>query len=172
MNLIFRIFLTLSALSLFIAVFLINRKTVILPFHEWYIYAFSYVLYVAFPFLFSAISIRLSKGLGKDNLGTIQFVETANNDFLSNYLAFFFVALSINSWTLFAVCFILTALFTFVSRVSYFNPILLLFRYNFYYVHLGNRSKVMLITRRKIKSPEDINKDEQYGRINDYTFIG
>ena len=169
-NFFFRLVLTGSALSLFVAIYLVNQECEIPYVNNKYV---SYAIYIALPFLLSAISILLSRGLGKNNFGDTQFVETANNDFLSNYLAFFFVALSItDSVTLFVVCFGLTALFTFVSRVSYFNPILLLFGYNFYYVHLGNNSKVMLITRRKIKRPEDIGTDKKYGRINDYTFIG
>lgn len=168
MNFIFRVFLTFSALSLFVSLYLINQKLILFKNIPSYI---SYITYIAPPFIFSFVAILLSKKLGSANLGEIQFVETSNNDFLSNYLAFFFVALSLTNWTTFFFCFGLTALFTFYSRVSYFNPILLLYGYSFYYVHLGNQSKVMLITKQKIKSPKDIVENQKYKRINDYTFM-
>lgn len=168
MNFIFRIFLTLSSLSLFVSLYLINIKLLFSNNIPDYL---CYLVYIFFPFILSFIAIRLSKKLGSANLGEVQFVETSNNDFLSNYLAFFFVALSLTNWTTFFFCFVLTAFFTFYSRVSYFNPILLLYGYSFYYVHLGNQSKVMLITKQKIKSPKDIVENQQYKRINDYTFM-
>ena len=168
MNLIFRIFLTCSALSLFVTLYLINTEIIIFKYISIY---WSYLFYVILPFIFSFFGILLSKKLGMANLGKINFVETSNNDFLSNYLAFFFVALSIDSWNTFLFCFGLTALFTFYSRVSYFNPILLIFGYNFYYAHLSNKSKVMLITKQQIKSPSDIQEEKRYKRINNYTFM-
>lgn len=177
MNFIFRLFLTLSALSLFVSIYLVNSEIVILSvlppekFDEHLNDYLNYMMYVFMPFIFSYIGIILSKKLGVANLGNVQFIETANNDFLSNYLAFFFVALSLNNWVAFIFCFGLTALFTFYSRVSYFNPILLLFGYGFYYVNLDSSSKVMVITKQKIKSPTDIDRNKQYKRINNYTFM-
>lgn len=168
MNFIFRLFLTSSALSLFISLFLVHKEIVFSEAIPDYV---NYLIYTMIPFALSFFAIRLSKKLGDANLGRIKFVEATNNDFLSNYLAFFFVALSLNNWTTFFFCFGLTALFTFYSRVSYFNPILLMYGYTFYYVHLDNNSKVMLITRQKIKSPEDIRQQKCYKRINDYTFM-
>lgn len=167
MNLIFRIFLTFNSLSLFFIIFLVNKRFFIIEkIKEW-----NFLTYFFIPFILTVFSIFLSKKLGKDNLGNPKFIELTNNDFLSNYLAFFFVALSIDKWSTFFICFSLTALFTFFSRVSYFNPIFLVLKYNFYYIHLENNSKIMLITKEKIKSPSDIKKDKKYKRINDYTFM-
>ena len=167
-NCIFRLFLTLSALSLFVAIFLINKEFIALHAFNKYL---NYIIYILVPFALSSASLIFSKKLGKANMGKVKFVETSNNDFLSNYLAFFFVALSIKNWDVFWFCFGLTTFFTFYSRVSYFNPILLIYRYNFYYITLENNSKVLLITKNKVKSPENINKNTEYKRINDYTFI-
>lgn len=125
MNFIFRIFLTLSSLSLFVSLYLINRKLLFSNNIPDYI---CYLVYMSFPFIFSFCAILFSSKLGSVNLGKTKFVEASNNDFLSNYLAFFFIALSLTNWTTFFFCFGLTALFTFYSRVSYFNPILLLAR--------------------------------------------
>ena len=168
MNFIFRAFITCSALLLFVALYLINQEITLFDMNEY----LSYIIYVSLPFLFSWLGILVSRKLAGANLGEVKFIETSNNDFLSNYLAFFFVALSIDNTVTFIFCFGLTAIFTLFSRVSYFNPIFLVFGYNFYYVHLGSNSKVMLITSQKIKCPADIPPDKKYKRINDYTFIG
>ena len=169
MSLIFRLLLTASALSLFVSLYLINIEYTL---WEKGSKIWNYLFYISIPFIISYLGKLLSRKLGDANLGEVKFVETSNNDFLSNYLAFFFVALSLDDWITFGFCFALTTLFTFFSRVSYFNPILLIFGYNFYYIHQANGSKIMLITSEKIKSPSDIRPEKPYKRINDYTFIG
>jgi len=80
-----------------------------------------YTCYIFVPVLLSLISIFGCKSLGSDSITTINKIEVSNNDFLANYLAFFFVALSIQKPILFWIVFGLTTVFTFVSRVSYFN---------------------------------------------------
>ena len=97
-------------------------------------------------------------------------IEIANNDFLTHYLAFFFVALSVDNLDIFIIVFSLTVLFTFFSRVSYFNPIFLVCRFNFYYITTDDNVKIMLISRERLKKSKDF-KDTIVKRINDYTFI-
>ena len=169
MNISFRIFLTLSALFLFVSLYFIKNKIVLIEFFPDYV---NYIIYAALPFIFCCIALHFCEKLGSGNLGKVLFIEVCNNNFLSNYLAFFFVAVSLTDWMTFFFCFGLTALFTFYSRVSYFNPILIVYGYNFYYVTLDNNSKILLISKKTIKSPEDVNADQRYKRINDYTFIG
>ncbi len=129
-----------------------------------------FLIYFLFPFILTKLSIYLSRYLSKSSIKKIKSIEPSNNDFLANYLAFFFVALSINDYTTFCFVFLITIIFTFVSRVSYFNPIFLVFGYNFYYVFLESNAKIMLITKRKIKDP-GVFINIQAGRINDFTFF-
>ena len=170
MNIILRLFLTFSSVSFFVIVFLIQNG--INPFksmlgkNAWV----TYVLYIITPFLLTFISLGISKLLSKSKINKITSIETSNNDFLANYLAFFFVALSINGTLTFYVVFGMTLLFTFVSRVSYFNPVLLVFGFNFYYIRTGENVKVMLISKTKLKDPQ-VFKPMSVTRINDYTFI-
>lgn len=126
--------------------------------------------YLVIPFLLALIALLLSKQLATSNIKSIKSIEVSNNDFLANYLAFFFVALSVNDSLTFFVVFGITLVFTFVSRVSYFNPVFLIFGYTFYYVVMENNIKIMLISKQKIKSPKTID-EILVRRINDYTFI-
>jgi len=170
MNFILRLFLTFSAVSFFLIVFLIQNE--INPFEDqlgeyaWLIY----IAYVIAPFLFTIISLSICKLLTPSTINKVISLETSNNDFLANYLAFFFVALSVEGLITFWVVFGMTILFTFVSRVSYFNPIFLVFGYNFYYIHTDENVKLMLISRKKLKNPQTFQSGS-VKRINDYTFI-
>lgn len=170
MNFILRLFLTLSSVSFFVIVYLVqnavNPYQYELGSYDWLIY----FVYFFIPFLLTFIAIRICKLLSVSSMQKINSVETSNNDFLANYLAFFFVALSINRMNVFWFVFGMTVLFTFYSRVSYFNPVFLMFGFNFYYVHTNENVKVMLISRKKLKTPTTF-ESMNVRRINDYTFI-
>lgn len=170
MNFILRLFLTFSSLSFFIIVYLVQNKIIYFEdlFNE--CPCLIYVGYVLIPFILTVISLGLGKLLSKSSIKKIESIEPSNNDFLANYLAFFFVALSIKDSVTFWVVFGMTILFTFFSRVSYFNPVFLIFGFNFYYVQTNEKVKVMLITRKKIKNPK-LFESVDVRRINDYTFI-
>ena len=112
----------------------------------------------------------ISKLLSHSEIKKVNSIETANNDFLANYLAFFFVALSVDDLTTFWIVLGMTTLFTFFSRVSYFNPVFLVFGFNFYYVLTGENVKIMLISKQKLRNPDEFSS-MQVRRINEYTFM-
>lgn len=171
MNFILRLFMTFSSVSFFLIVFLVQNE--INPFSNQLgdYYWVTYLAYLVTPFLLTLGSLGICKLLSKSTINKVVSLETSNNDFLANYLAFFFVALSVKGMATFWMVFGMTILFTFVSRVSYFNPILLVFGFNFYYVYTGENVKVMLISRKKLKNPQAFGS-MSVRRINDYTFIG
>jgi len=170
MNFILRLFMTFSSVSFFLIVFLVQNE--INPFSGQLgdYYWITYMGYLAIPFLLTLLSLGICKLLSKSTINKVISLETSNNDFLANYLAFFFVALSVKGMAVFWMVFGMTILFTFVSRVSYFNPIFLVFGFNFYYVYTGENVKVMLISRKKLKNPQTF-ESMSVRRINDYTFI-
>ncbi|MBE0354513.1 hypothetical protein PPHE_a2181 [Pseudoalteromonas phenolica O-BC30] len=97
-------------------------------------------------------------------------IEHANNSFLPSYLGYFFVALSISNWeTLFFVYGVLF-IFTFLSQALYFNPLFLLFGFEFYNIKTKNGTAIFLISRNKYKKPNEIDIEKAH-RINNYTFI-
>jgi hypothetical protein len=170
MNFILRLFLTFSAVSFFVIVFLVQNQINPYDCRLGSYYWITYLAYITIPFILTFISLGICKLLSVSTLQKVTSIETSNNDFLANYLAFFFVALSVKEMPVFWVVFGMTVLFTFFSRVSYFNPVFLIYGFNFYYVHTNENVKVMVISRKKLKSP-DTFEAMNVRRINDYTFI-
>ncbi len=172
MNLILRLFMTCSSVSFFLVVYLVKNKIDLLPIltvklgYSWIVY----VLYTTVPFVLGGLSVSICKLLAESEIKKAISLETSNNDFLANYLAFFFVGLSIDDAITFWIVLGMTVLFTFFSRVSYFNPVFLVFGFNFFYVHTGENVKVLLISRKKLRSPE-LFEATRVRRINDYTFM-
>lgn len=180
MNQIFRLLLTFNATSLLVIIFLVQKGYSLDYFvcPEWaqYIFEFpeyfSYIFYLIVPIVLTWLSIFLCSRLGKDEftVGEVTSIEHANNSFLPSYLGYFFVALSIGGWeTLFFVYGVLFV-FTFLSQALYFNPLFLVFRFEFYNIVTTNGSVLFLISRKKYRSPSDVVIDKAY-RINNYTFI-
>lgn len=180
-NTAFRILLTFNATSLLVIIFLVQKGYTMSYFLGGVTYlgwaenlpsAVSYLLYLALPILSTSFSIWLSKYLGKDEFktGQVATIEHANNSFLPSYLGYFFVALSIGNWE--ALCFVYGVLFvfTFLSQALYFNPLFLLFGYEFYNITTINGTNIFLISRKRYKNPEEIEIKVAY-RINNYTFI-
>lgn len=170
MNFILRLFLTFSSVSFFLIVYLVQNKINPFSYLLGEYYWITYIAYLLIPFVLTLISLGICKLLKDRTINKVQSIETSNNDFLANYLAFFFVALSVNDTITFWVVFGMTIVFTFFSRVSYFNPIFLVYGFNFYYVYTNENVKVMLISRKKLKNPQSFEATSAR-RINDYTFI-
>lgn len=172
MNTALRLIMTFGSVSFFLIIFLVHNKIEFIPIAtEKFKFSFIiYLLYILIPFILGFASIFISKLLSTSEIRKAASIETANNDFLANYLAFFFVALSIDDLTTFWIVLGMTTLFTFFSRVSYFNPVFLVFGFNFYYVRTGENVKIMLISKQKLRNPDEFSS-MQVRRINDYTFI-
>jgi hypothetical protein len=132
----------------------------------------SYLIYLAIPILLTGFSIWLSKWLGCDSFeqGEVESIEHANNSFLPSYLGYFFVALSIGNWETLGFVYGVLFIFTFLSQALYFNPLFLLFRFEFYNIKTKSGTAIFLISRYKYKKPDEINIPKAY-RINNYTFI-
>lgn len=174
LNFLYRLFLSFNSTSLIIVVFLVKGKYVFdLPEELYFIPTYvSYIIYFLVPVLLTYLSILLANKLSDDNIevGQVAEIEQANNAFLPSYLGYFFVALSIPyNETLIFVFFILF-IFTFFSQTLYFNPLFLLFRYQFYYITTINRVKIFLITKKSIKDPKELDLPS-LKRINNFTFI-
>jgi len=180
-NTAFRVLLTANATSLLVIIFLVQKGITLGDFLGGVSYlgwtvalanAVSYLFYLAIPILSTGLNIWLSKCLGKDEFkaGEVASIEHANNSFLPSYLGYFFVALSINNcetlWFDYGVLFVLT----YLSQALYFNPLFLLFSYEFYNIKTKNGTAIFLISKERYKKPDDIQIPLAY-RINNYTFI-
>lgn len=180
LNNIFRLLLTFNATALLVIIYLVQKGFTLqkifecfgiskwIPDFSSFISYFSYVLVIL---LLTKLSIWLSSKLGKDvfKSGDIVSIEYANNSFLPSYLGYFFVALSIDGWETLVFVYILLFIFTFFSQALYFNPLFLVFRYNFYNLTTKNGATIFLISKNNFKKPKNIEIDTY--RINNYTFI-
>lgn len=177
-NFFFRLLLTFNATSLLVIIFLVQKGHTLKFFFEsksWAVQlpnAVSYVIYFCVPVLLTGLSIFLSSRLGKDEFkkGTIHSIEHANNSFLPSYLGYFFVALSVGNWETLWFVYGVLFLFTFLSQALYFNPLFLIFGYEFYNIKTNNGTAIFLISRHQYKKPDEIDISVAY-RINNYTFI-
>lgn len=178
MNFAFRLLLTLNATSLLAIIFLVQKGQTLGKFFLQYQHlaalpnAISYIVYVLVPILLTGLSILLSSKLGRDSFkpGEIAGIAHANNSFLPSYLGYFFVALSVDSWETFAFVYGVLFVFTFLSQALYFNPLFLLFGFEFYNITTKNGAAIFLISRQCYKTPAEIDISTAY-RINNYTFI-
>lgn len=180
-NTAFRLLLTLNATSLLVIIFLVQKGYTLdqffsgvawLNWTEMVPNAVSYLFYFLIPVVSTGISILLSSKLGKDDFksGEMASIEHANNSFLPSYLGYFFVALSIGSWEALWFVYSVLFIFTFLSQALYFNPLFLMFGYEFYNITTKNGTAIFLISRHKYKRPDEIHIPVAY-RINNYTFI-
>lgn len=172
---IFKFVLTLNSLLLSLMVFLIKEGFVINFLHPYFSSLpdiISYILYFSVVLILTRLSMQLIDFLGTDTMdaGSISVIEPANDAFLPSYLGYFFVALSIPNIEVFIYVFGIICIFIFHSRISYFNPIFFLFRFNFYNIVNNKNIKVLLITRKQLKEPKSTTFNN-LKRINNYTFM-
>lgn len=196
MSYIFRFFLILNSLSLSFLVFAIHKemtlewlkpvyynlctflfnKNIFIDFISNNFYNLlnltSYIFYFICIVLLSIVSIYFIGFLSNDSIeeDTLTNIEPANDAFLPSYLGYFFVALSVSDINMFIVVFVIIAIFIYFSRISYFNPIFFIFGFKFFYVINSNNVKILLITKKELKTTESA-KFEYLKRITNYTFI-
>lgn len=180
-NIAFRLLLTFNATSLLVIIFLVQKGYTLgyflanvscldrlntLP------NTVSYMLYLLVPLLSTRLSIACSSYLGRDAFkqGEVASIEHANNSFLPSYLGYFFVALSIGNWETLVFVYALLFIFTFKSQALYFNPLFLVFKYDFYNITTLNGTAIFLISRHKYRKPDDVVIATAF-RINNYTFF-
>ena len=178
MNFIFRLLLTLNATSLLIILFIVQKGyTLECFFTQWDFLKdlpnlVSYVIYLSIPCFLTGTTILLSSRLGKEEFkrGEVVSLEHANNSFLPSYLGYFFVALSIQNIETLIVVYGLLFVFTFLSQALYFNPLFLIFGFEFYNIKTKSGLTVFLISKEKYKTPKDLCIPRAY-KINNHTFI-
>jgi hypothetical protein len=179
MNLLFRFFLTFNATSLIIVVYLVKERFVLSKIYPFLVQLpdfVSYLIYFSIPLLLTLFSLYIAKWLDSDSIeaedevSVIKEIEQANNAFLPSYLGYFFVALSVPHCDTLIFIFVILFVFTFLSQTLYFNPLFLIFGYNFYYITTHTDIKIFMITRKELKNPSKLSFPN-LKRINNFTFI-
>ncbi|WP_341478088.1 hypothetical protein [Clostridium chromiireducens] len=175
-QLVYKLLLTFNATSMILVVYFIKERYYFCGLYKFPIWV-SFIVCMLFPVLTTGISLFFKKFLSYDSIEKTPLdIEQANNSFLPSYLGYFFVALSVPTsetfWTaetLWFVYFILFV-FTFCSQTIYFNPIFLIFGYQFYNMTTADNIKIFLISRKQIKTTKEL-LFPTLKRINNFTFI-
>ena len=123
------------------------------------------------PIILSALwllFIRVTKS--SENISSCSSVEEINNDFLANYLGYFFVGLGLNDVTTLFIAFIIIFVFTFASQNQYFNAVLLLFGFKYYSVETGEGTKILVISQNNYRNSDAVVSNK-LRRVKDGVFL-
>lgn len=167
-KLIYKILLTIDATILFLFLYLVKNKL-------WIPYCgkISVVIYLGIILIFTFICLQSKVILKKGSIeGNIIDISLANDSYMANYLGYFCVALSLSKdWVILGVVYAIVFVFTYKSQSLFYNPLFLLFGYNFYYIHDQEGMKVFVISKKKdIRSCENLSFS-RVRKVNDFTFI-
>lgn len=167
MKRLYRILLDCNAMSLFFIIYLIKEHRSIMLMKT----DVSYAVYLVSVIVFTAICLFLSKFLPDEIIsGGIKEVKLMDSSYLSSFSWYFFIALIITDDITLIVMAVIIFIFAYYSQTLYFNPLFLVFGYKFYYVTMSNGMKLLVFSRKRIRSVNGLRFDS-LKRINDYTFI-
>lgn len=159
------LYMTICSTSFFVVVYLIKCKYTLIKISDYPALEqiANITLFIVVPLLMSWLSIILSRQRADDSINRpTQSVRNASNTYLSVYLSYFFVALSIPElqsngqsgigvdWIVLLSLYCLICVFIVCSRSYYFNPLLYFFGYNFYNVVTNNGIHLFVITKNTI----------------------
>lgn len=173
----YRISLSVSSTFLMVVIFLIKERYIFIPlehFSRYYSWLAYFVLYALISFTPYILCMYLPKSKyyndSSSEKSRFKELKIASYNFLPSYLGYFFVSLSVYELDVFIFVYIIVLVFTFLSDSLYFNPFFLILGYSFYFVKTNMDVEALLITKKKLKLPND------YGTravriINDRTWI-
>lgn len=174
MRYLYRILLCISSTFLMISIYCFKNLQWPVSNNSITVIVYTIISFVI-PFAAAVIGLIFAGKLSKDNIlvGSIKEIltEEANSTFLPVYLGYFFVALSVGNCQTMVCVYFIVFVFTFVSNISCFNPVFLLFGYRFYYITTSDHAKCFVITRQKLHADVKDVQFKELRRISSHTFI-
>lgn len=167
MRIIDRFWFTLVSTMWIIIVYAIVHKCSCI----WGSFASTTIILITIPTILSALwllFIRVTKT--SENISSCSSVEEINNDFLANYLGYFFVGLGLNDVATLFIAFGIIFVFTFASQNQYFNAVLLIFGYKYYSVETSEGTKVLVISQNNYRN-SDAFVSNKLRRVKDGVFL-
>lgn len=135
----------------------------------------SYTLYILLVIGLTWLVVLAFSHLDDDEMqngASIKSVEDASWQFVPNYLAYFFVALSANDWYAVLIVFLIMLVLSYLSNTMIFNPLLVVFKYRYYLVTNQNNKRSLVITKRLLNpAPANPISFPKLKRLNDNTFV-
>lgn len=172
-------FMTVCSTSLLITVYLVKSKYQVWNIEGLNTRILDILTVFIIPVLLSLLSVIITRFMRADDSihSAVKVISPANNDYLSVYVGYFFVALSIPDtngnpdWLTLCSLYGLISAFILSSKVYYFNPVLFFFGYGFYNVETQNGVRLFVISRKKIKKGEQSISFPKLKRITNFVFL-
>jgi hypothetical protein len=170
MKSLFRIVLTLSSFLPAIIIFGVCNDLWLIPRIPNYL---TFAIYMLLAFAFSCITLKVVKKFENTVIKKedVTFIEVVNDSFITVYISYFFILLVTTKPEIFFCLFILFLVLVHHFKFSCFNIFYLIMRYNFYYITIKNRARILVITKKELKSSANIGVDLNLKRVNNFTFI-
>ncbi|MEI2988527.1 MAG: hypothetical protein V8T22_05585 [Oscillospiraceae bacterium] len=130
------------------------------------------IVMILIPMLLTLLWLLVAeKFFSPENIsGGCEDIEEAQNDFLSDYLGYFFIGIGIDDYKVLIMVYLIIFIFTFLSQRKLFNPLLLLMGYKYYNITTTNGIMMFLISRKELRSSDEVEFDS-LRRINDMSYI-
>lgn len=123
------------------------------------------------PFLLTILWLWTARWFSVDNIvGGCVDIEEAHNDFLANYLGYVFIGVGVDDSLVLVMVYVIIFVLTFAVQSKCFNPVLLIFGYKYYDVITSEGTKVFVVTRRNLRTPDEVEFDN-LRRINNMSYI-
>lgn len=135
-------------------------------------FMYTAIAMILVPMLLTLIWLLVAeKFFSSENISSgCEDIEEAQNDFLSDYLGYFFIGIGIDENKVLIMVYLIIFIFTFLSQRKLFNPLLLLMGYKYYNITTTNGIKMFLISRKKLRGSDEVDIDS-LRRINDMSYI-
>ena len=127
---------------------------------------------ISFSTVFTCLILRLHKKLSSSNETVkIASVRPAESIYLPIYVSYFVIAL--NFYSLYSL-FVITVILIYCmnkTKIFYFNPILLIFGYNFYEVTTDKGVSLLIIIKISNIKDKKILERQRFIRLNEFVFM-
>lgn len=132
----------------------------------------SAVVLILAPVLFTLLWLAVAGNvLSVDNInGGCQDIEESQNDFLADYLGYFFIGIGVEDVGILFLMYFIIYIFTFTSQSKLFNPLLLLLGYKYYNITTLEGTKLFLISRKSFRNASEVDLNG-LRRINNMSYI-
>lgn len=130
------------------------------------------IVLVVFSIGFTYGVLSLHKRLSSaEETAKIASVRPAESIYLPIYVSYFVIAL--NFYSLYSLCVITVILIYCMNKtkIFYFNPLLLIFGYNFYEVVTDKGVSLLMITKLSNIKDKKILEQQRFIRLNEFVFI-
>lgn len=129
------------------------------------------LFFILVPFLLTIVWLRATRWFSVDNIdGGCGDIEETQNDFLANYLGYVFIGVGVDDILVLVMVYLIIFVLTFAVQNKCFNPVLLILGFKYYDLTTSEGTKVFVVTRRNLRTPDEVEFDD-LRRINNMSYI-